>query len=244
MLPYKKTADYLETLVKRDAPAHAYIFYGPDEAAKKETAFWFAGKLLKSEPGKFHPDLFIIRPEADEELTINLVRQLKKFLVLRPYSADYKIAVIENAERLNPYAQNALLKMFEEAPAHAIIIISCRTIDSVLETIASRGIKLPFWRNAGVRTNDDKKFVPAFGELIKSDLGAKYLAVEKLGKYEPLEIFRSWLQFLRSKFLDNPEKTTAGLLKISQNIYFKLNETNFNPKFAYDELIINIESRK
>ena len=257
--------------------AHAYIFYGPDELAKKGVALKFANKILNpfdklkvnAEQSRsvnadfnFNPDLILISADTDEERSINSIRQLKKFLILSPYYGSYKIAVIDAAEKLNIYAQNALLKIFEEAPNHAIIILCAKTIDSIPETIASRGVKLPFWRQNNiepsadfvtpkadfvqpkadfVQPKADEKITEIFNEIFAGNLKDPYYMVEKFNDYAAIEIFKLWLWYLRTKFLFDPTQKLNNLLKVSQNIYFKLNETNVNPRFAYDELIINLQ---
>lgn len=234
---YQRTIEYLNKCVENNILSHAYIFYGPDEDGKKEVTHWFANKIFDCQEA-WHPDLFIIKPEVSDEVIISSVRQLKKFLSLSPYSAEYKVVIIENGEKLNSYAQNALLKTFEEAPAHAIIILCVKTADSILETIASRGIKIPFWRITEKAA--DKELNNIFNKLIESNFSERYNLIEKLTNRESLSVFYEWLKFLRNKFLENPNSKTAKVLIESQNIYFKLNETNYNPKFAFDELVLNL----
>src|SRR3989344_5063894 len=115
---YDKIKTYLNYCLDSDNLSHAYIFYGPDEISKRRIAFWFANNILKNKDARFHPDLFSFKPEIFSDISIDLIRQMKKFLSLSPYSGTYKVVIIENAENLNDYAQNALLKTFEEAPIH------------------------------------------------------------------------------------------------------------------------------
>lgn len=240
---YQKITGYLNNCIKNDTLSHAYIFYGPDEISKRKIAFWFANNVLKNEKfpayrQAWHPDLFSFKPEVFSDISIDLIRQMKKFLSLSPHSADYKVVVIENAENLNDYAQNAILKIFEEAPIHAIIILCVKTLDSIRETIVSRGIKLPFWH---LTTKKEDEFFDVFEKIIESSSLALFSDFENLNNnYKTPVVFESWLKFLRNKFLFNPDKKLFDLLKISQNIYFKLNETNINPKLAYDELLLNL----
>ena len=236
---YHKITYYLNSCIENNFLSHAYIFYGPDESAKKAIALKFANKILNYD-FDFNPDLFLISADTDEERSINSIRQLKKFLILSPYYGKYKIAVIEAVEKLNIYAQNALLKIFEEAPHHAIIILIAKTIDSIPETIASRGVKLPFWQQDGVEMEADKKIIETFDEIISGEPKDLYYIIEQFNDYSAIEIFKLWLWYLRTKFLFNPNQKLSNLLKTSQNIYFKLNETNINPKFAYDGLILNL----
>lgn len=236
---YKKVTNYLDKCIEYDALSHAYIFYGPDEKTKKNIAIDFANKILNY-PSKFKPDLMLISADTNEELSINLIRQLKKFLFLSPYFGKYKVAIIEKAENLNTYAQNALLKIFEEAPKHAIIIICVKTISLIPETIASRGIKLPFWQENNSDLTVDNKITEAFDKMIGVNYKNQYRIIEQFNNYSTIEIFREWIKFLRIKFLFDQNQKLSNILKVSQNIYFKLNETNINSKLAYDELILNL----
>ena len=236
---YQKITDYLNKCIENNCLSHAYIFYGPDELAKKTIALKFANKILGAD-FNFNPDLILISADTDEERSINSIRQLKKFLTLSSYYGKYKIAIIDAVEKLNIYAQNTLLKIFEEAPNHAIIILSAKTIGGVPETIASRGVKLPFWRQDGIDMETDKKIIETFDEIISGEPKDLYYIIEQFNDYSAIEIFKLWLWYLRTKFLFNPNQKLSNLLKTSQNIYFKLNETNINPKFAYDGLILNL----
>ena len=204
---YQKITEYLNICVEKDFLSHAYIFHGPDESAKKTIILKFVNKILNadfnsdvSEYRGFNPDLILISADADEERSINLIRQLKRFLILSPYHGKYKIAIISAAEKLNIYAQNALLKIFEEAPNHAIIVINVRTIDSIPETIASRAVKLAFWRQNNINQLDEK-IIEIFNEILAGDFKDRYYIFEKLNDYTTIEIFKSWLWYLRTKFL-------------------------------------------
>lgn len=239
MAEYKQITDYLNKCLEKDFLAHAYIFYGPDENSKNNMAFWFANKILKNETHKFHPDLFSIKSDFNEEISINLIRQLKNFLALKPYSSEHKVVILEKAEKLNSYAQNALLKIFEETPNHAVIIICVKTLDSISNTIVSRAIKLPFWQ-IQKESPPNQIILNIFENLFENELLDKYNCIEKLNSYDAIEVFKYWLNFLRIKFKNNPEKKLSELLIKGQNIYFKLNETNINPKFTYDELILSL----
>jgi len=236
-IKYQKISQYLNHCVDKNSLSHAYIFYGPDEYSKNETSLWFANKILKNESSKFHPDLFSIQLGQDEEILINFVRQLKNFLTLKPCLGECKIAIIQNAEKLNSFSQNALLKIFEEAPKHVIIILCAKTLNSILGTIASRAVKLSFWQ---VERELSLSGQFNFENLFKATLTDAYNCLEKIGTHKASEFFKEWIIFLRTKFKNNPTRELAALLIKNQNIYFKLTETNINPKFAYDELILSL----
>lgn len=236
---YQKMTEYLNKCVKKDELSHAYIFYGPDEPSKKDIALKFAQKIINTSV-KFHPDLMIITADADKDRSINTIRQLKKFLMLSPHSGKYKIVIIEAAENFNAYAQNALLKTFEEAPNRSIVILCAKTVDSILGTIASRGVKLPFWQQKKIKLPEDEKTIKILDGILNNQIKNPYNSLEKINDFKAVEIFVMWIELLRTKFLFSPSLKLYEILKISQNIYFKLNETNINPKLAYDELILNL----
>lgn len=238
---YKKIKDYLNKCADNNYLSNAYIFYGPDESVKKKFALNFARRIINSE-AEFHPDLMLISSVRDEELSINIVRQLKKFLILSPYSGKYKVAIVERAEKLNYYSKNAILKVFEEAPHRSIIILCANTIDSFPKTISSRGVKIPFWQQSTGQPLIDENMVKNFENVLNDKFKKQYLYIEKFSNFKAIEIFEMWLNFLRNKFLlsSGNNNKLAKILKISQNIYFKLDENNINPKLAYDELILNL----
>jgi|SRR3989344_716664 len=230
---------YLNKCIEKNALSHAYIFYGPNKALRVNTGIWFANQILKNEPEKFHPDLFIIQAEMiTEETAISLVRQIKSFLVLKPYSSRYKVVIVESAEKLHSAAQNALLKIFEEAPQYAVIVLGANTLSAIPDTIASRAIKVPFWRLQPEIFSPDKTFNGIVANIFTENSTNKYKDMEKLNSYNPLTFFKYWLNFLRIELKNNPNEKLRILLSKSQNIYFKLIETNSNPKFAYDELLL------
>ncbi|MGO0943209.1 DNA polymerase III subunit, partial [Clostridioides difficile] len=70
-------------------------------------------------------------------IKIAQIRNLQSDIVIRPHK-DYKIYIINNAEKMTVEAQNALLKTLEEPPNYAIIILVTNNKESLLETIKSR----------------------------------------------------------------------------------------------------------
>ncbi|MFT3772273.1 MAG: hypothetical protein QM820_43285 [Minicystis sp.] len=59
-------------------------------------------------------------------------------LSLRPMSANRKVAIIDDADRMNEESANALLKTLEEPPAGSILFLITPSIEPILPTIRSR----------------------------------------------------------------------------------------------------------
>src|SRR5213075_400591 len=84
-------------------------------------------------------------------ITIDQVRDLMHEIHLKPTEAEYKVAIISGADRLNVQAANAFLKTLEEPPARSVIILLTCAVEQVLETIVSRCLRLHFAGEAGAR---------------------------------------------------------------------------------------------
>ena len=68
--------------------------------------------------------------------------QVNNDVIIKPYSGPYKVYIINEAEKMTPQAQNALLKTLEEHPAYAVILLLTANVDSLLATILSRCVVL------------------------------------------------------------------------------------------------------
>lgn len=135
----KTVIETLLSAVAHDRLAHAYLFIGPAGIGKKKTALALAQTILCQEKPRegcgactacaavlagTHPDLILLAPEAEKQsLVIDQVRELQRLLVLKPVLGGKKIAVLEEAHLLTAQAQSALLKLVEEPPGDALLIL-------------------------------------------------------------------------------------------------------------------------
>jgi DNA polymerase-3 subunit delta' len=85
-----------------------------------------------------HPDLSVLEPEDSSVVTIDQVRRLQETLPYRPITSARRVVLIPEASRLNPEASNALLKVLEEPPSHAVFILVTAQRDRLLPTVLSR----------------------------------------------------------------------------------------------------------
>ncbi len=145
--------------------SHAYLFYGPESIGKKLLAVEFAKTLncTSSQSGeacgacdscrkiedRIHPDFFFLEPTKatptarEAILKIDEIRALQKKLGFLPYEGKFKVAVIDQVEKMNPQACNAFLKTLEEPPSSTVLILITSNIYQLLPTLISRcqGIK-------------------------------------------------------------------------------------------------------
>ncbi len=86
-----------------------------------------------------HPDITVVAPEDGKKfIPVDAIRELRANAYVKPHSANYKVFIIDGAERMNEQAQNALLKVLEEPPANVIFILVTLSRTILLETIVSR----------------------------------------------------------------------------------------------------------
>jgi len=134
-------------------PSHAWLLLGPSGAGKRATALAMAAALdCDVNPGvgcghcractrimrRQHPDVHHIAPEGPL-IPVDVVRdQVNPEAARSPFEARYKVFVIEEADRMNIPAQNALLKTVEEPQPDTVFILVSQNEEEILETLRSR----------------------------------------------------------------------------------------------------------
>ena len=84
-----------------------------------------------------HPDIGLVVPYG-KTILVDAVRDLEREANFRPYEAKARFLLIDDADKMNDAASNALLKTLEEPPPTAYIFLITSRPDSLLPTILSR----------------------------------------------------------------------------------------------------------
>lgn len=137
-------------LANNDKLSHAYLFFGEAQIGK----FLFALSLVNYlEEKKFQIEQSISLKEAliiaaDENGTIGIdaAKSAIDFLAKKPVFSKKRIVIIRDAENLTLHAQNAILKIIEEPPQEALIILIAENGDFLLPALISRLQKIYFQR--------------------------------------------------------------------------------------------------
>ncbi len=99
-----------------------------------------SGKIKRLiEIGNF-PDSLWIEPDGGV-IKIDTVRDIKRFVLMRPMISERKSVVINMAEKMNREAQNSFLKILEEPPLYANFLLLIKE-EGLLDTIVSRCFKI------------------------------------------------------------------------------------------------------
>jgi DNA polymerase III subunit delta' len=161
-----RAIEYLRQSAAAGRLAHALLFAGPPGVGKGLTARMLAMALFCERSSDAHLDacgecrncrlmlagnhpdfLTVACPEGKSELPIDLLvgsldnrgrEGLCHDLSLRPMLARRRVAVIDDADRMNTESANALLKTLEEPPDYALLILLAADLGRILPTIHSR----------------------------------------------------------------------------------------------------------
>jgi len=92
-----------------------------------------------------HPDVSVIAPEGDGgQITVSAIRALEETLSFKPFEGQWKVAIIDDADRLNQSAANAFLHTLEEPTPQSVLILVSSRPEVLLPTIRSRCQKINF----------------------------------------------------------------------------------------------------
>ncbi len=75
---------------------------------------------------------------AGREIVVDTVRAVKAALSLLPGEGFCRVVIFDEADTLNPHAQNALLAVLEEPPSHAAFLLCTAVPEALLLTVRSR----------------------------------------------------------------------------------------------------------
>ena len=91
-----------------------------------------------------HPDVWRASPAPDKrEITVDQIRALRADAYIRPNEGERKVYLLQEADRMNPPAQNAMLKLLEEGPSYAAFLLIANNAGGLLQTVRSRCEELP-----------------------------------------------------------------------------------------------------
>ena len=249
-----KTIKLLDRIVETGKIANAYLFLGPENVGKFTVALEFAKKLTGSD-GKVNFDLIIIAPETEEkkgvtkklDIKVEMIRELQHKLNLTSAGGKYKAVIIDDAERLNKMAQNALLKTLEEPNEKVVLILVSQNEKKILPTIASRCQKIKF---GSVDDTDIEKIIPAEAnnkkEIIFWALGRPGIAVGLINDPAELEFRKRASDDLTNLFSGNISEKFSMADEMSKDAQMLIKKKNLwliilrQSMFRKDKLSVKI----
>ncbi|MDO4772754.1 MAG: DNA polymerase III subunit [Bacillota bacterium] len=147
---HTKQLAYFERMIAEGNLLHAYLFEGESGVGKKKAAIELSKRILcRSEEdlryfaSGYFPDFYLLST-SENELKTEEVRLIQDFLLSAPARAEKKVVIVDDAEKMNPQAQNKMLKLIEEPPSYAVFFFITSNRDALLPTLLSRLIRISF----------------------------------------------------------------------------------------------------
>ena len=222
---------------------HALLVHGPGGWGETVLAETLALRLIDrvatdtNGASIAHPDLRWIVPEgAGEQIGIDAVRAVAEFAVRTAQIAPRKVAVITNADAMNGYSANALLKTLEEPPADSYLILVTDALRDLLPTLRSRCRLIPVRPPAGdvvvawIRERAPSATPEQIAQLFFEYGGAPYRVLAALerdeqpistalcsvaaGQTNPLSLAETWAKTGGSELVDRWMRYVARAMSI------------------------------
>jgi DNA polymerase-3 subunit delta' len=140
--------EYLARAHERGRLGHAYLISGPPGSGKRGLASDLSNLVGAAKSDDVFasppPGVFLAEPESkSRRIVIDQVRALEHALQMRSANGHRKIAIISDADRLQPQAANAFLKTLEEPPNDSLLILLSAMPEVLPDTILSRCVAVP-----------------------------------------------------------------------------------------------------
>lgn len=156
LLGNERLKDNLRSSINRGRISHFYLISGPAGAGKRTLAKLLAAAILcksgdkpcgscaacRKVFGSGHPDFITIDDPEKKTVSVDLIREARSDIYIRPNEADHKIYLFPRAQDMGIPGQNALLKVLEEPPAYGVFILLTDNPQKLLPTVRSRCTEL------------------------------------------------------------------------------------------------------
>jgi len=156
LLGNDRLKENLRSSLRRGRISHFYLISGPAGSGKRTLARLLAAAILcKGEDrpcgscpacrkvlGSGHPDFITVDDPEKKTVSVELVRDARADIYIRPNESDHKIYLFPRAQDMGIPSQNALLKVLEEPPAYGVFILLTDNPQKLLPTVRSRCTEL------------------------------------------------------------------------------------------------------
>ena len=156
LLGNERLKDNLETSLRRGHISHFYLISGPAGSGRHTLARLLAAAILCREPDApclqcrvcrkvldgNHPDFITVDDPEKKTVPVDLIRQARADIFVRPNESDHKIYLFPRAQDMGLPGQNALLKVLEEPPEYGVFLLITDNPERLLPTVRSRCVEL------------------------------------------------------------------------------------------------------
>lgn len=224
----EKLEKYFNLRASQNTISHAFLLYNSNYDSLKESLFSVISKyIFKDEVNEESCDVLVVRPENSKIIKDQILDLQSKFKTKSQFHIA-KTYIIDEAQMMNDYAANSLLKFLEEPEDNIYAFLITSNINSVLPTIKSRCQLIKVDDNVDF---DIKKFD---NELILKSIDL----VNKIENYKEDSI-----AYLPDIFSKKEEKVVVmSIIKIIKYFYYDvLNYKIQNTIQYFDEYLSTVE---
>jgi DNA polymerase-3 subunit delta' len=156
LLGNERLKENLQHSISRGRISHFYLISGPEGSGKRTLAKLLGAAILcrgQQKPcgtcpacrkalGSGHPDFITVDDPEKKTVSVELIRDARSDIYIRPNEADHKIYLFPRAQDMGIPGQNALLKVLEEPPSYGVFILLTDNPQKLLPTVRSRCTEL------------------------------------------------------------------------------------------------------
>ena len=224
---------------ERHRLAHAYMISGPTGSGKRTLASGLArlvtgttaADIFASAP----PGIYLAEPESkSRRIVVEQVRTLEHALQMRAVTGRKKVAIIIDADRLQPQAANAFLKTLEEPPNDSLLLLLSAMPEVLPDTILSRCISIPLATPEKAEASaEETELIELLGRVVSPEAkGVQHAYRLAQGFHRLLGRIRQAIQAENAEALKREEvrykNTTDGSWLDEREDYFKaLSESRY-----------------
>ncbi len=208
---------------------HAYIVTGADAGTRERAGDLIAqAAVCQAERGvpcgvcrdcvkarkKIHPDIETVRRDPDQAFyNVESMRALRTRALDVPNEAGRAVHIVAEADLMNVQAQNAMLKVLEEPPTHAVFVLLADNPQMLLETVRSRCETIGLTpEETALDGKIEGMAEDFFNEFTKEDGLGLVRAVKPMEKLSKTELF-DLVTGLRRRALDAAGQMTEDKLR-------------------------------
>lgn len=190
--------------------------------------------IKENKISKFDTD----RLQPEKSVGINDIRLLQKRVFLKPIKSEKKVVILEAFLGMTLESQNAFLKLLEEPPSSTIIIILVNSTEFLLPTIISRCNILVLEKKEKPDKDISDNYLKILNQIQNRESLLKIAQDNAKTREEALNFLENLME-LTEENLQN-DKSFALLLKNMQKTYTIIKTTNVSPRFALENLFLNL----
>ncbi len=220
---HPNTAKLLGNLKNNKDFPTVMVFHGPKSENKELFALHLIEQAINRDKdpiikqrimNKVHPDVQVFSCKDQEQYPLLSVKGWVEEAGFPPFELSKKWMIIDDAEKLTAIHCNTLLKTLEEPDCNVHFILIVESLSSLVDTVNSRAIKIPFFPLSSVDLEKIQPDLKISSKLLKGSLELIPF-VEQLNE---IEFFKNLDQVLHAYKILNPHAAWLILEEIEKSL--------------------------